>query len=190
MTTARDLPGLNSGETYDQTLSRIQKMSQLLQKVTKLESDKAKRFKTKDYYGQIYTKKNFTNSEVKSLVSDSFMTKLGPSAGYIGFKVYIPEKLAVYPNLSDAQIRLYNDVISGTKKDPKTKINLKKKEWFEAQSSVDQEKFNLIEQRLARFPWFFTKKQSGISSYPSYCKVTCFDDGAALNYGLFVEVIS
>lgn len=189
MTNARNLPGLNSGESYNQELSKIEKLSDLIQKVQKQESDSAKRFKTKEFFGQIYTKKTFTKSEIQSIVSDTFMNKLGKSESYVGFKVYIPERLAIYPNLSDKQIILYNQVISGAKKDPKTRRSLKKKEWFEAQPEQIQKEFSLIETRLSRFPWFFSKQESATSSYPDLCKVEVYDDGAPLHYGLFVEAV-
>lgn len=189
MTNARNLPGLNSGESYNQELSRIEKFSDLIQNVQNLKSDSAKRFKTKEFYGQIYTRKSFTRSEIESIVDSTFMQELGNSQNYVGFKVYIPERLAIYPNFSDSEIKLYNQVISGAKTDPKTKKNLKKKEWFEAQPEQKQKEFSLIERRLSRFPWFFAKQESATSSYPTLCKVKVFDDGVPLHYGLFLEAL-
>lgn len=188
---ARDLPGLNSGNSYvQQELSVIKSGADIVRKVQKQEAENAKKFKTKEFFGIIYTKRTFSKSEIKSIVSDTFMNKLGQSQSYNGFKVYIPERLAIYPNLLRKQIELYNEVVSGAKKDPKTNVSLKKKEWFEAQTTVDQEKFALIEKRLSRFPWFFAKQQVGAKSYPTMCKVEVYDDGAPLHYGLFLEAVN
>ena len=188
---ARDAQPQNTGNSPKKLI--VNEISGFLD-VAKIAADLNERSRDKyterSFIGQIYSKKTFSRSQVISITGEEFFNlELKKDTEYTGYKVYIPELFAIYPNMSEKEIRFYNDVMNKRmkKKVGNEEIALSKEDWLDSADDAQKNKFKVIEKRMSRFPWFFSAGQSEQNNFPSYCEVMVYDYNTPIYYGKFVE---
>jgi hypothetical protein len=190
--TARDLESINSGDSYRKELSRMETFADVIKKVQENSEKSVQKFKTKTFIGEIYSSKLYTAEEIAVLTgdaSDSILSSLGEDSSYRGYRVYIPAKCGIYPNVTGEQIKEYNKVIAGNLIDLKTRKIISAEDYLESKSEEQKKEFKTIKNRIERFPIFFQRGSESEGSYPNYCKIEEYDAGTPLNYGIFKEII-
>ena len=187
---ARDAQPVNSGNTpRKQIVENIRGFMDVAKIAQETLEESRNKYTEKNFIGQIYTKESFNRDEVIAITGEEFFNEaLDENTEFTGYKVYIPELFAVYPNLSEKQIRFYNDVTFDRIKVQVdgVQVTQTKEQYLESAEDKKKNEFKLIEKRMARFPYFFAQGQSEQDNFPSYCEVMVYDYNAPIYYGKFV----